>query len=100
MKDSRRHFIGAAAGAAALASLPLKNALAQAEPPNTISNDVVKGEKANTRRQYSSTSSIIMSTQPSLTGGVARPGVSSTSQSSWTAAIWRPSRCAVCVART
>src|SRR2546425_1818640 len=42
-------------------------------------NQTVKGEKAKTRRQYSSTSSIIMSSQPSLTGSVASPGGSSTS---------------------
>ena len=57
-------------------------------------NHTVKGENANTRRQYSSTSPIIMSIQPSFAGAVARPGVSSTSQSAWNAAIWRPSRCA------
>ena len=37
-------------------------------------NHTVNGEKVKTRRQYSSTSSIIMSIQPSLTGSVAEPG--------------------------
>ena len=63
-------------------------------------NHTVNGENANTRRQYSSTSFIIMSIQPSLTGSWPRPGVSSTSWRAWKAAIWRPSRCAVWVART
>ena len=43
-------------------------------------NQTVNGEKWNTRRQYSSTSSIIMSSQPSFTAvPVASPGVSSRS---------------------
>ena len=42
-------------------------------------NQTVKGEKVKTRRQYSSTSSSIMSIQPSLGGSVPRPGVKSTS---------------------
>ena len=63
-------------------------------------NQTVNGEKWKTRRQYSSTSSSIMSIQPSFGGSVARPGVNTMSQRSWNAAICRPSRCAVCVART
>ena len=58
-------------------------------------NQTVNGLKLNTRRQYSSRSSIIMSSQPSLGGSVPRPGVSRMSQSAWNAAIWRPTRCAV-----
>ena len=42
-------------------------------------NHTVNGEKAKTRRQYSSTSSSIMSIQPSLGGSVPSPGVSRTS---------------------
>src|SRR3989454_66026 len=52
-------------------------------------NQTVNGEKAKTRRQYSSTSSIIISIQPSFGGRVPSPGVSSTSQRSWNAAICR-----------
>jgi hypothetical protein len=63
-------------------------------------NQTVNGENANTRRQYSSKSSSIMSSQPSLTGSTASPGVSRRSQRAWNAAIWRPRRCAVWVART
>ena len=43
---SRRNFIAGVASASALASLPLKEAFAQTEPPGTVSNDIVKGEKA------------------------------------------------------
>ena len=43
-------------------------------------NQTVNGEKLNTRRQYSWTSSSIMSIQPSGGGSVPRPGVSSRSQ--------------------
>ena len=50
--ESRRNFMKAAAGAGALA-LPLANALAQAEPPNTISNDIVKGEKVKSMQWHS-----------------------------------------------
>src|SRR3989337_130758 len=53
--------------------------------------------KINTRRQYSSTSSIIMSSHASRGGSVASPGVSRTSWRAWKAAIWRPSRWAVWV---
>src|SRR5437899_3104954 len=63
-------------------------------------NQTVNGEKAKTRRQYSSTSSIIISIQPSFGGRVPSPGVSSTSQRSWNAAICRPRRWAVWIART
>ena len=53
MKDeSRRNFIKAAASAGAAASLPV-SALAQTEPPNTISNDIVKGEKAKAMQWHS-----------------------------------------------
>src|SRR5687768_18100074 len=49
MKDeSRRQFLAAAA----LASLPIK-ALAQQEPENTVSNDLVKGEKAKSMQWHS-----------------------------------------------
>ena len=41
---SRRNFIAGVAGASALASLPLKEAFAQTEPPGTVSNDIVKGD--------------------------------------------------------
>jgi DMSO/TMAO reductase YedYZ molybdopterin-dependent catalytic subunit len=51
--ESRRQFITVAAGASALASLPLKKAFAQTEPPNTISNDIVKGEKAKSMQWHS-----------------------------------------------
>jgi DMSO/TMAO reductase YedYZ molybdopterin-dependent catalytic subunit len=51
--ESRRQFITVAAGAGALASLPLKKALAQTDPPGTISNDVVKGEKAKAMQWHS-----------------------------------------------
>ena len=57
-------------------------------------NHTVNGENVNTRRQYSATSSSIMSIQPSFTAGAASPGVSSTSYVAWNAAIWRPRRCA------
>jgi DMSO/TMAO reductase YedYZ molybdopterin-dependent catalytic subunit len=50
---SRRGFLTGIAGAGALASLPLKSALAQTEPPGTISNDVVKGEKAKVMEWHS-----------------------------------------------
>src|SRR5581483_4660400 len=64
-------------------------------------NQTVNGENANTRRQYSSTSSIIMSSHPSGTApGVARAGVRRTSWSRWNAAICRPRRWAAWVART
>src|SRR5262249_7063763 len=54
-------------------------------------NQTVNGENVKTRRQYSSTSSSIMSIQPSFGGNVPRPGVSSTSYVAWKAAICRPS---------
>ena len=60
----------------------------------------VNGENANTRRQYSCTSAIIMSIHPSFGGSVPSPGVRSASHSRWNVAICRPRRCAVCVART
>src|SRR5439155_20136197 len=63
-------------------------------------NQTGNGEKAKTRRQYSSTSSIIISIQPSFGGRVPSPGVSSTSQRSWNAAICRPRRWAAWIART
>jgi DMSO/TMAO reductase YedYZ molybdopterin-dependent catalytic subunit len=50
---SRRHFIAGLAGAGALASLPARHALAQTEPPGTISNDVVKGEKVKGMQWHS-----------------------------------------------
>jgi DMSO/TMAO reductase YedYZ molybdopterin-dependent catalytic subunit len=50
---SRRGFLTGIAGASALASLPLKSALAQTEPPGTISNDVVKAEKAKSMEWHS-----------------------------------------------
>src|SRR5262245_63445147 len=54
MKDeSRRHFIAAAASAGALASLPLRSALAQTDPPGTISNDAIKAEKAKSMQWHS-----------------------------------------------
>ena len=50
---SRRNFLTGVAGAGALASLPLKDALAQAAPPNTISNDMVKADKAKAMQWHS-----------------------------------------------
>ena len=52
-KESRRQFLSAAAGAGALAALPLHNALAQSEPPGTISNEMVKQDKAKAMQWHS-----------------------------------------------
>jgi DMSO/TMAO reductase YedYZ molybdopterin-dependent catalytic subunit len=52
-QKSRRTFLTGVASAGALASLPLKQALAQTEPPGTISNDIVKGEKAKSMQFHS-----------------------------------------------
>jgi sulfite oxidase len=49
----KRKFLTAAASAGALASLPLKKALAQAEPPGTVSSDIVKGEKVKAMQYHS-----------------------------------------------
>ncbi|HVJ13023.1 MAG TPA: hypothetical protein VNC62_15740, partial [Burkholderiales bacterium] len=54
MKDkSRREFITIAAGASALASLPLKSAIAQTDPPGTVSNEMVKGDKVKSMQWHS-----------------------------------------------
>ena len=50
---SRRNFLTGVAGAGALASLPMAQALAQTEPPDTVSNDIVKGEKAKSMQWHS-----------------------------------------------
>src|SRR5262245_20796858 len=53
-RDSRRRqFLTAAASAGALASLPLKPARAQAEPPGTISAERVKADKAKSMQFHS-----------------------------------------------
>jgi DMSO/TMAO reductase YedYZ molybdopterin-dependent catalytic subunit len=51
--NARRQFLGGAAAASALASLPLKNAFAQTDPPGTIGNDAVKAEKAKSMQFHS-----------------------------------------------
>ena len=48
----RRHFLKATAGATALGTIPLRGG-AQTEPPNTISNDLVKADKAKTMQWHS-----------------------------------------------
>ena len=54
MKDeSRRQFVTAAASAGVLASLPLKQAFAQTDPPGTVSNDAVKAEKVKGMQWHS-----------------------------------------------
>ena len=51
---SRRHFLGAAAGASALTALGLNNeSFAQTEPPGTIANEMVKLDKAKTMQWHS-----------------------------------------------
>ncbi len=52
-KQSRRNFLTGVASAGALASLPLQKAFAQAQPENTISNEIVKGEKAKAMQWHS-----------------------------------------------
>ena len=49
---------------------------------------------------YRTTAASILSTTLIVFMGVARPGVSRMSHCPWKAAICRPSRCAVWVART
>ena len=41
-RESRRQFLGVSAGAGALAALGVKKSYAQAEPPGTISAEMVK----------------------------------------------------------
>jgi DMSO/TMAO reductase YedYZ molybdopterin-dependent catalytic subunit len=53
MDKTRRQLLGGAAGATALASLPAHKALAQAEPPGTISSDAIKKEKAAAMEYHS-----------------------------------------------
>ena len=50
---SRRQFITAAASAGTLASLPLKQARAQTEPPGTISAERVKADKVKSMQWHS-----------------------------------------------
>ncbi|MGQ0544475.1 MAG: sulfite oxidase [Betaproteobacteria bacterium] len=50
---SRRSFLAGAASAGALASLPAARALAQAEPPGTVSSDMVKKEKVPAMQWHS-----------------------------------------------
>lgn len=43
--ESRRNFLTGVAGAGALAALGVRESIAQAEPPGTVSNELVKAEK-------------------------------------------------------
>ena len=52
--ESRRHFLGAAAGSSTLVALGLhKQSFAQTEPPGTISSEMVKQEKAKEMQWHS-----------------------------------------------
>ena len=51
--DSRRQFLGVSAGAGALAALGVKKSYAQAEPPGTISAEMVKQDKAKAMQWHS-----------------------------------------------
>ena len=54
MKDeSRRSFLAALAAAGSCAALGIRQADAQADPPGTVSNDIVKGEKAKSMQWHS-----------------------------------------------
>jgi len=50
---SRRNFLTGVTAAGALASLPAAKALAQAEPPGTVSSDAIKKEKAAAMEYHS-----------------------------------------------
>ena len=51
--ESRRQFLGVSAGAGALAALGVKKSYAQAEPPGTISAEMVKQDKAKAMQWHS-----------------------------------------------
>jgi len=53
MDKSRRQLLTGAASAGALASLPAANALAQQQPPGTVSNDPIKAEKVPAMQWHS-----------------------------------------------
>ena len=53
MDKQRRELIGGMAGATALAALGAGKAAAQEQPPGTISNDVIKGEKVKSMQWHS-----------------------------------------------
>lgn len=50
---SRRSFVAGVASAGALASVPLKQAVAQEQPPGTLSNEVVKADKVAAMQWHS-----------------------------------------------
>lgn len=50
---SRRGFLTGVAGAGTLAAIPLEQAVAQAAPPGTISNEAVKAEKSGAMQWHS-----------------------------------------------
>jgi len=51
--ESRRQFLGVTAGASALAALGVGEAHAQTEPPGTISNEMIKQDKAKAMQWHS-----------------------------------------------
>ena len=51
--ESRRQFITAAAGASALATLGIKDSIAQTEPPGTLSSEMIKQDKAKAMQWHS-----------------------------------------------